>query len=514
MHEAPNPSLPVMICERLELGFRFKYANFNHLLGLIHATICISILDTEIDHAKERQEAGVKFKMAKIFKHLFGLIGKSVTSLRAKEKPPFGASLTTEPLAGANLSKEPLFGASLTTEPLAGASLSEEPLTGASLAEDPLVGFEELDEGFRVARGASIIQEPIVGASLTTEPLAGASLSEEPLTGASLSEDPFVGFEELDEGFRVPRGASIIQKPIVGASLTPDGESLTPEKWKHLKVTKLLGAGVEPTKANEFVSKLHEICRWIKIPCAIELQEADIEFKKLAEIFYAHLRDQNGNKEQKSELCETGTPMPGVESKDPEKLIKCLLRVRDARIDNNKVKKFEQLREIEQRNIHGATELEEAGIKFEKAKEGNAFSIKFNNGIMEISPLNIVDETETCLRNLIAYEQYYDLLRPPAMRTSKLHQQCCRPPDTTINMLPLLHYSATRLPTATDCYKTIGQQQQHLSTTMLQTISQQQLQDNRPTATAPFHYHANSNLRRGPRQAYSRNQPAETDTHK
>ncbi|KAG6730988.1 hypothetical protein I3842_01G107700 [Carya illinoinensis] len=59
-------------------------------------------------------------------------------------------------------------------------------------------------------------------------------------------------------------------------------------------------------------------------------------------------------------------------------------------------------------NIHSATELKEAGIKFKKADKSNGFSIKFNNGLMEISPLCIEDHIETYLRNLITYEQYCD----------------------------------------------------------------------------------------------------------
>ncbi|KAG7995600.1 hypothetical protein I3843_01G118300 [Carya illinoinensis] len=51
-------------------------------------------------------------------------------------------------------------------------------------------------------------------------------------------------------------------------------------------------------------------------------------------------------------------------------------------------------------------ELQEAGVKFNKAKIDNLFHIKFNNGVMEIPPLNIVDNTESVFRNLIAYEQH------------------------------------------------------------------------------------------------------------
>ncbi|KAG2726297.1 hypothetical protein I3760_01G106300 [Carya illinoinensis] len=67
-----------------------------------------------------------------------------------------------------------------------------------------------------------------------------------------------------------------------------------------------------------------------------------------------------------------------------------------------------ELRKIKQWNVHSATELEEAGIKFKKAEKSNVFSLKFNNGLMEISTLMMEDDTETYLRNLIAYEQYCD----------------------------------------------------------------------------------------------------------
>ncbi|XP_042989081.1 UPF0481 protein At3g47200-like [Carya illinoinensis] len=56
--------------------------------------------------------------------------------------------------------------------------------------------------------------------------------------------------------------------------------------------------------------------------------------------------------------------------------------------------------------IPNVRELQEAGVKFKKAKIDNLFHIKFNNGVMEIPPLNIVDNTESVFRNLIAYEQH------------------------------------------------------------------------------------------------------------
>ncbi|KAF5465153.1 hypothetical protein F2P56_015184 [Juglans regia] len=77
VHEALTPLLLEMVCERLKVGFRFKNTEFEHLLGLIHATIGISLLDMEIDHARERQEA-------EIFKHLFGLIREGIIPLLSK----------------------------------------------------------------------------------------------------------------------------------------------------------------------------------------------------------------------------------------------------------------------------------------------------------------------------------------------------------------------------------------------------------------------------------------------
>ncbi|KAG7995596.1 hypothetical protein I3843_01G118000 [Carya illinoinensis] len=56
--------------------------------------------------------------------------------------------------------------------------------------------------------------------------------------------------------------------------------------------------------------------------------------------------------------------------------------------------------------IPNATELKEGGVKFKKAKQHTTFAIQFGNGKLEISPLIIEDDTETFLRNLIAYEQY------------------------------------------------------------------------------------------------------------
>ncbi|KAL3506435.1 hypothetical protein ACH5RR_031817 [Cinchona calisaya] len=56
--------------------------------------------------------------------------------------------------------------------------------------------------------------------------------------------------------------------------------------------------------------------------------------------------------------------------------------------------------------IHCATELKEAGIKFEKMDETVLFDIVFNNGLLRIPTMIFEDRTESFLRNLMAYEQY------------------------------------------------------------------------------------------------------------
>ncbi|KAF5465133.1 hypothetical protein F2P56_015164 [Juglans regia] len=195
--EALTHSLLKIVYKNLEFGFRFKNAAFEHLLGGIHATICISILDIGIDHAKECQEAGVKLKKAEIFKHLFGLICKAAIPLLAKMKS----------------------------------------------------------------------------------------------TRKAISY--FSECQRLKTGSRS----------------------------QYLK----------------------------------ELREAGVKFHKA-----------------------------------------------------KKFKRLHALREIDDRSIHSATELEEVGVKFKKDEKSNLVSIKFNNGLMEISPLSIEDRTETYLWNLIAYEHYCD----------------------------------------------------------------------------------------------------------
>ncbi|GKV29556.1 hypothetical protein SLEP1_g38472 [Rubroshorea leprosula] len=58
----------------------------------------------------------------------------------------------------------------------------------------------------------------------------------------------------------------------------------------------------------------------------------------------------------------------------------------------------------EWRFSRSATELNEAGIKFQK-KEGNLFDIEFEKGVMSIPTLVVDDDTESIFRNFVAYEQ-------------------------------------------------------------------------------------------------------------
>ncbi|RZC82898.1 hypothetical protein C5167_045683 [Papaver somniferum] len=56
-----------------------------------------------------------------------------------------------------------------------------------------------------------------------------------------------------------------------------------------------------------------------------------------------------------------------------------------------------------------ATELSRAGVKFKKGSTENGFyDIEFNNGVLEIPPVIIHDQTELLFRNLIACEQFSD----------------------------------------------------------------------------------------------------------
>ncbi|TYH01592.1 hypothetical protein ES288_A09G071500v1 [Gossypium darwinii] len=62
---------------------------------------------------------------------------------------------------------------------------------------------------------------------------------------------------------------------------------------------------------------------------------------------------------------------------------------------------------IEWSFMHCATELQEDGIRFEKADGSSIFDIKFENGTMKIPTLEIDDHTECFFRNVIAFEQFF-----------------------------------------------------------------------------------------------------------
>lgn len=59
--------------------------------------------------------------------------------------------------------------------------------------------------------------------------------------------------------------------------------------------------------------------------------------------------------------------------------------------------------------IISATNLEEAGVKFEKIEGDSLFSIDFDKdaGIMKIPALTIDDDTESLFRNISVYEQFF-----------------------------------------------------------------------------------------------------------
>ncbi|KAL3641195.1 hypothetical protein CASFOL_016163 [Castilleja foliolosa] len=57
--------------------------------------------------------------------------------------------------------------------------------------------------------------------------------------------------------------------------------------------------------------------------------------------------------------------------------------------------------------INSTTELQESGVKFEKYSESNCLDINFVSGVLKIPGFSISDETETILRNLIAYEHFF-----------------------------------------------------------------------------------------------------------
>ncbi|XP_028060594.1 UPF0481 protein At3g47200-like [Camellia sinensis] len=63
--------------------------------------------------------------------------------------------------------------------------------------------------------------------------------------------------------------------------------------------------------------------------------------------------------------------------------------------------------------MDSATELQESGVQFKKAKGSNLFDIKFISGTLEIPQLCIEEETESFLTNLVAFELCSSYCKPP-----------------------------------------------------------------------------------------------------
>ncbi|KAG7995592.1 hypothetical protein I3843_01G117600 [Carya illinoinensis] len=104
------------------------------------------------------------------------------------------------------------------------------------------------------------------------------------------------------------------------------------------------------------------------------------------------------------------TPLPNQSKHLGEHPIKIeqnnkITELKEPGIKLKKAKKFTDSKNM-MKPIHNATKLKEGGVKFQKGKQHTKFSINFRNGVLEILPLTTEEETETFLRNLIAYEQY------------------------------------------------------------------------------------------------------------
>ncbi|MBA0719662.1 hypothetical protein Golax_007319 [Gossypium laxum] len=63
--------------------------------------------------------------------------------------------------------------------------------------------------------------------------------------------------------------------------------------------------------------------------------------------------------------------------------------------------------EIKNFKIPSAMELQQAGVKLRPGSSKNLFDIRFNNGVLEIPQLLVMDRTKVIFRNLMAYEQHY-----------------------------------------------------------------------------------------------------------
>ncbi|KAG6619489.1 hypothetical protein I3843_01G118200 [Carya illinoinensis] len=183
------------------------------------------------------------------------------------------------------------------------------------------------------------------------------------------------------------------------------------EDWKTIPYgTELHEARVEFKMAEKFRDKFNESISWDSIPDAIAFQEAEVELEK-AEKFRDLLAGRNRNQDGKSKLSRAKFKMverfmrlPCLNKFENWNSIPQGTELKEAKVEFKKAKKFRDTINM-MKSTPNATELKEGGVKFKKAKQRTTFA-KFSNGVLEISPLRIEDETETFFRNLIAHEQY------------------------------------------------------------------------------------------------------------
>ncbi|XP_040989684.1 uncharacterized protein LOC121237146 [Juglans microcarpa x Juglans regia] len=184
------------------------------------------------------------------------------------------------------------------------------------------------------------------------------------------------------------------------------------EDWNSIPHgTKLHDAGVKFEMAEKFKNKFEENECWKSIPDGIAFQEAGIELEK-ADKFRELVCQERPNEDGKSKLCgakfkmiEKCMRLPFLNKIEYWNSIPEGRELKEAGVEFKKAKKFRDTKDMI-KSIPNATELKESGVKFKKAKQRTTFAIQFSNGVLEISPLRIEDETETVLRNLIAFEQY------------------------------------------------------------------------------------------------------------
>nr|XP_019068810.2 uncharacterized protein LOC104646793 [Solanum lycopersicum] len=84
-----------------------------------------------------------------------------------------------------------------------------------------------------------------------------------------------------------------------------------------------------------------------------------------------------------------------------------------------------------------ATELSEAGVRFSNHTNSNTnlFDIKFEDGLMTIPCFEVVDETESFVRNLIAYEQQTSEVQPKYFSDYALFMDHLIDSDKDVNLL-------------------------------------------------------------------------------